>query len=666
MLTPAQRREWLGVRIDELRGWLHRAWVDARATGRSTARRCALGSAWPDRAGVRRLAHPDVSPPAAWPAAERRLQLDLGGEGLVAAALRRRRRGGVRARLRAQGVPARAASRSRSSRDRRAARRSGCPTATPRLALARVGARRRAARAPRAAARAGARGGARRSTATTRRRRSCEAAARALRRLELAERDAPTTSRARPTRRCCATSGSCPTGSTRAPPGLDDARARVGRRGRASVLDGELAAARASATRPAGALLLTGHAHLDLAWRWPLAETRRKARRTLWTQVGLLERHPELHFNQSTAQVYAFLEEDDPELLARLERARRRAAASSRSAACGSSPTATCRPASRSCASCSTGSAAFRAPLRRRRTRSAGCPTASASRPRCRSCCAAPASSTSSRSSSPGRRPTASRTTCSGGRGSTASRVLAHMFDNPDGGYNGRVGPRAALATWRNYRGRDVAPGEPARRSATATAAAGRPRRWSSARARWTASPPCPRSASGASTSSSSAREAAWPSAALPVWAGELYLELHRGDAHDAGADEARCTGAPSATSSPPRRSARLVRAGRRRRAAPSLEALWRVLLRNEFHDILPGSSIREVYEDAERELGEVIAAARASVIAARLAELASARLGAGERRGRARRQPRPVGAAAARRAARRCRARSRSRAAAC
>ena len=27
-LTLAQRRDWLGVRIDELRGWLLRAWVD--------------------------------------------------------------------------------------------------------------------------------------------------------------------------------------------------------------------------------------------------------------------------------------------------------------------------------------------------------------------------------------------------------------------------------------------------------------------------------------------------------------------------------------------------------------------------------------------------------------------------------------------------------------
>ena len=35
--------------------------------------------------------------------------------------------------------------------------------------------------------------------------------------------------------------------------------------------------------------------------------------------------------------------------------------------------------------------------------------------------------------------------------------------------------------------------------------------------------------------------------------------------------------------------------------------------MKNEFHDILPGSSIREVYEDAERELDGVIAAANAA-----------------------------------------------------
>jgi alpha-mannosidase len=67
-----------------------------------------------------------------------------------------------------------------------------------------------------------------------------------------------------------------------------------------------------------GSLWLTGHAHIDLAWLWPLAETRRKARRTFATVLGLMERYPRLHFNQSSSQLYAFVEEDDAALFERV------------------------------------------------------------------------------------------------------------------------------------------------------------------------------------------------------------------------------------------------------------------------------------------------------------------------------------------------------------
>lgn len=67
-----------------------------------------------------------------------------------------------------------------------------------------------------------------------------------------------------------------------------------------------------------GKLLLSGHAHTDLAWLWPLSETRRKIRRTFATVLHLMERYPELNFNQSSAQAYAWLEADDPSLFARV------------------------------------------------------------------------------------------------------------------------------------------------------------------------------------------------------------------------------------------------------------------------------------------------------------------------------------------------------------
>ena len=52
----------------------------------------------------------------------------------------------------------------------------------------------------------------------------------------------------------------------------------------------EDAPARASAHR----VVAVGHAHIDTAWLWPLAETRRKARRTFSSVLGLMDRYAEI------------------------------------------------------------------------------------------------------------------------------------------------------------------------------------------------------------------------------------------------------------------------------------------------------------------------------------------------------------------------------------
>jgi len=46
-------------------------------------------------------------------------------------------------------------------------------------------------------------------------------------------------------------------------------------------------------------LTVFGHSHLDVAWKWPLAETRRKMERTLSNQFALLDRYPEYRYFQS-------------------------------------------------------------------------------------------------------------------------------------------------------------------------------------------------------------------------------------------------------------------------------------------------------------------------------------------------------------------------------
>lgn len=64
---------------------------------------------------------------------------------------------------------------------------------------------------------------------------------------------------------------------------------------------------------------LTGHAHLDLAWLWPVAETWEVAERTFESVLSLQEDFPELIFCHSTPALFAWLEEHRPQLFERIQ-----------------------------------------------------------------------------------------------------------------------------------------------------------------------------------------------------------------------------------------------------------------------------------------------------------------------------------------------------------
>jgi alpha-mannosidase len=70
-----------------------------------------------------------------------------------------------------------------------------------------------------------------------------------------------------------------------------------------------------------GALHWLGHAHLDLAWLWPVADTWRAAERTFESVLALMQRFEELHFGHSTPALYAWLEQHRPALFERLRAA---------------------------------------------------------------------------------------------------------------------------------------------------------------------------------------------------------------------------------------------------------------------------------------------------------------------------------------------------------
>ena len=76
-------------------------------------------------------------------------------------------------------------------------------------------------------------------------------------------------------------------------------------------------------SQPATASALTaysvGHAHIDLAWLWPVRETIRKGGRTFATALRMLERYPEYVFGASQAQLYKWTKVRYPKLYEQIQ-----------------------------------------------------------------------------------------------------------------------------------------------------------------------------------------------------------------------------------------------------------------------------------------------------------------------------------------------------------
>ena len=64
-----------------------------------------------------------------------------------------------------------------------------------------------------------------------------------------------------------------------------------------------------------------GHAHLDSAWLWPVDITRKKMAHTTATQLDFIEKYPEYVFVHSQAAQYEWLEQDYPKLFDRVREA---------------------------------------------------------------------------------------------------------------------------------------------------------------------------------------------------------------------------------------------------------------------------------------------------------------------------------------------------------
>ena len=73
--------------------------------------------------------------------------------------------------------------------------------------------------------------------------------------------------------------------------------------------------------RPALHVSAIGHSHLDLAWLWPIRETIRKGARTFATALYNIERYPEYIYSCSQPQLFVWMKEHYPALYARIKEA---------------------------------------------------------------------------------------------------------------------------------------------------------------------------------------------------------------------------------------------------------------------------------------------------------------------------------------------------------
>ena len=353
----------------------------------------------------------------------------------------------------------------------------------------------------------------------------------------------------------------------------------------------------------------SGHGHLDIGWMWPYWRTRQKIAHTVSNVLGLMERYPNFYYSQSQPQVLQWLKEDVPELYARVKLR----VAEGRFEPVGAMwVEADCNLTS--------GESLIRQIMHGTRfwrqefgvkPRHIWLPDVfgySAAFPQIMRGCNIPVFMTTKISWNQFNRIPFDTFRW---RGIDGTEVLTHFITAPDiyttttfYTYNGALLPDGVKGTWKNYRQKDINDdllylygwGD----------GGGGPTEDQVERLRIMKDlPDFPQVRAGrAEEYFRDLYERVWENPRLPTWAGELYLEYHRGTY----TSQARIKQA-NRRSELFYRDVELLNAWASLYGMPSrqeqLNQGWRLVLLNQFHDVLPGSSIREVYDDAERIYAE-------------------------------------------------------------
>ncbi|MCZ8516355.1 alpha-mannosidase [Paenibacillus filicis] len=202
-------------------------------------------------------------------------------------------------------------------------------------------------------------------------------------------------------------------------------------------------------------------------------------------------------------------------------------------------------------------------------------------------------------------------------RGIDGSEVLTHFITTPDPGgsegafyytYNGSVTPKSVQGIWEAYRDKELNK-ELLLSYGYGDGGGGVNRTMLEMRRRLETMPGLPNVTTGRADDyfERLKGQIAETDRYVHTWDGELYLELHRGtytsQAYNKRANrklellyrEAEWMGVLGS----------LQRGDWSHYKQASLREGWKIILRNQFHDIIPGSSIGEVYEDSRLEYAE-------------------------------------------------------------
>ncbi|HVB20430.1 MAG TPA: alpha-mannosidase [Ktedonobacteraceae bacterium] len=358
-------------------------------------------------------------------------------------------------------------------------------------------------------------------------------------------------------------------------------------------------------------VVVSGHAHLDVAWLWPYWRTRQKIAHTVSNVLALMDRYPYYHYSQSQPQLLQWLKEDLPEVFARVKER----VAEGRFEPVGAMwVEADCNLTS--------GESLVRQILHGTHfTRQEFGITPSliwlpdvfgysAALPQIMRGCNISTFMTTKISWNQ-----FNRMPCDTfrWRGIDGSEVLTHFITAPDAQpanvtyytYNGPLQPSGILGTWTNYHQQAI--NDELLYLCGWGDGGGGPTEKQLERIPVMADmPDFPTVQMGRVTDYFDALyERVWDNPRLPTWVGELYLEYHRGtytsQAHVKQANR---------RAELLYRDAELLNAWAGLYGMPSRQAElnegWRHILLNQFHDVLPGSSIAEVYADVRRIYAEI------------------------------------------------------------